>query len=97
MDFGGIHQKRERRQDKEVNMGWELGTGCPIKAVLEESAELGEQYVVVIRNLRKDPSVCEQCSALDDCSIQHSFNSMIDEVIRRLWMYGGLFCSRIVK
>ena len=45
-------------------MDWELGTGCPIMAVLEEAAKLGEQYVEVIRNLRKDMCVCSHPTLL---------------------------------
>ena len=62
----------------------ELGNDCPIKAKLEEVAELGEQYVVVIRNLGKDMDVHKQCSAFDDCPILQSLNSIIDEVIQEI-------------
>jgi len=65
-------------------MGCELGNDCPIKAKLEEVAELGEQYKMVIRNLRKYMDVREQCSAFDDCPILQSLNSIIDDVIQEI-------------
>lgn len=83
-DFEGIHRRREKWRDGDVNMGCVLGTDCLIKAELEEVAELGEQVVVVIRNLRKDMEVRKHCSAFDDCPILQSFNSMIDEVIQEI-------------
>ena len=65
-------------------MGCELGNDCLINAKLEEVAELGEQYVVVIHNLRKDMDVHEQCSTFDVFPILQSLNSIIDDVIQEI-------------
>jgi len=83
-EFAESYRSKERIQGRLARMGCELGTDCPIKAEFEQAVDLGEQVVVVIRNLVKYMAVHEQCSSSRDCSILQYSNSMIDEVIQEI-------------
>jgi hypothetical protein len=83
-DFGEIHRRRERRQDRVVSIGCELGNDCLVNVKLEEVAEWGDQHVVVIHKLRKAMVVHEQCSTFDDFPILQSLNSIIANVLQEI-------------
>ena len=67
-----------------MGKGCEFGSDCPIKVELEDVVELGEQVVLVIRNLRKDVEIREQCSTFDDCPTLIMFTALIDDVIQEI-------------
>jgi hypothetical protein len=57
---------------------------CPVKAELEQTVDLGEQVVEVIRNLVNFTAFNEQCSSNGGCLFLQSSNSIIDEVIQEI-------------